>query len=199
MKKYEVVVVGVSAGGLEALSHIIPSLPAEFSLPIIIVQHLHESSDNYLVEYINGKSALQVKEVTDKDPILPGNVYIAPANYHLLVEEERAFSLSTEDRINWSRPSIDILFESAADVYADKVIGVILTGANDDGSMGLKKIKEHGGLTIVQDPETAQSDFMPRSAIQVVNPDYVLKLEEIAPFLINIIKNNPSEQLNKDD
>ena len=199
MKKYEVVVVGVSAGGLEALSHLIPSLPAEFSLPIIIVQHLHESSDNFLAEYINGKSALQVKEIMDKEPILPGNVYIAPANYHLLVEEERAFSLSTEGRINWSRPSIDILFESSADVYADKVIGIILTGANNDGCMGLKKIKELGGLSIVQDPETAQSDCMPRAAIKAVKPDYVLKLEQIAPFLENLVKNNPSERLNKND
>jgi two-component system chemotaxis response regulator CheB len=187
MKKYEVVVVGVSAGGLEALSIIIPLLPSEFSLPVIIVQHLHESSDNFLVDYIDKKSTLRVREAMDKEPILPGNVYIAPANYHLLVEEDRSFSLSTEGRVNWSRPSIDLLFESAADVYGDKVIGLILTGANDDGSAGLKKIKDIGGLSIVQAPETAQSDFMPRAAIKNVAPDYILKLEEIAPFLDNIV------------
>jgi len=199
MKKYEVVVVGVSAGGLGAISLIIPSLPAEFSLPVIIVQHLHESSDDFLAGYIDAKSNLRVKEAMDKEPILPGNVYIAPANYHLLIEDDRAFCLSTEDRVNWSRPSIDLLFESAADVYGDKVIGLILTGANDDGCTGLKKIKEFGGLSIVQDPETAQSDCMPRAAIKAVKPDYVLKLEQIAPFLENLVKNNPSERLNKND
>lgn len=188
------VVVGVSAGGLEALSLIIPELSLEFSLPIIVVQHLHERSDNFLVEYINDKSALRVKEAMEKEPIFPGNVYIAPANYHLLIEEDRTFALSTESRINWSRPSIDLLFESAADVYADKTIGLVLTGANDDGCVGLKKIKEFGGLSIVQDPETAQSDFMPRAAIEAVKPDHVLKLEEIAPFLSKIVMNIPSER-----
>jgi two-component system, chemotaxis family, protein-glutamate methylesterase/glutaminase len=187
MKNYEVVAVGVSAGGLEALSCIVPNLPASFSLAMIIVQHMHEDSGGFLSDYINSKSALPVQEAMDKEPILPGTVYIAPANYHLLVEEDRTFSLSTESRVNWSRPCIDLLFESVADVYGDKVIGVTLTGANDDGSRGLKKIKEFGGLTVVQDPETALSSFMPKAALQAVQPDRVLKLEEIAPFLATYI------------
>jgi two-component system, chemotaxis family, protein-glutamate methylesterase/glutaminase len=188
MNKYEIVVVGVSAGGLEALSLIVPSLPADFSLAMIVVQHMHKKSDNFLSNYINSNSALRVKEAMDKEPILPGTVYIAPANYHLLIEEDKTLSLSTESRINWSRPSIDLLFESAADVYDEKLIGLILTGANEDGSNGLKKIKDFGGLTIVQDPEAALSDFMPRAAIRATKPDHVLKLEEISPFLSNINK-----------
>lgn len=186
MKKYEIVVVGVSAGGLKALSSIIPQLSESFSIPMIIAQHLHEDSDGFLPRYFNNNSSLIVKEAAEKESIMPGTVYIAPANYHLLLEDDRTFSLSTEGRVNWSRPSIDLLFESAADVYADKTIGMILTGANDDGCRGLKKIKEFGGLTLIQDPLTSQSEFMPRAAQQAVEPDYVLKLEEIAPFLDKI-------------
>ena len=187
MKNYEIVAVGVSAGGLEALSCIVPNLPASVTLAMIIVQHIREDADGFLPDYLNIKSALPVQEAMDKEPILPGTIYIAPANYHLLVEEDRTFSLSTESRVNWSRPSIDLLFESVADVYGDKSIGVILTGANDDGSMGLKKIKEFGGLAIVQDPETALYGLMPKAALQAVQPDRVLKLEEIAPFLATYI------------
>ena len=184
--KYEAVVIGVSAGGMSALGMIIPELPPDFDLPVIIVQHRDEDSDTFLSEFLNTKSAVKVKEADEKEKILPGTVYIAPAGYHLLIEEDRTFSLSVDPLINYSRPAIDVLFESAADAYEDQLIGMVLTGSNADGSHGLKKIKNFGGMTLVQDPEEAESDYMPRAAILHCAPDHVLKLQEMAPFLYDM-------------
>lgn len=183
---YEAIVIGVSAGGLEALRIILPSLPKNFHLPIIVVQHMHPYSANFLVNYLDEKCQLTVKEVDEKEYIKAGKIYIAPPNYHIMVEEDRSFSLSITEPINHARPSIDVLFETAADAYGSKLIGIILTGGNSDGSQGLKKIKEKGGLTIVQDPETAEVDFMPRAAIATTKVDHVLPLKEIGPFLMSI-------------
>jgi len=189
---YKAVVIGVSAGGMSALGEILPQLPADFPLPVIIVQHLSPQSDNYMIKHFNSMSKITVKEADEKEAILPGNVYFAPPNYHLLVEEDQTFSLSVENRVNYSRPSIDVLFESAIDAYCASLIGIILTGANNDGSKGLKKIKDCGGLTIVQDPETAEVSAMPESAIKLFEPDHILKLKDIAPFLISLLKGNPA-------
>ncbi len=186
MPKYEAIVIGVSAGGLEALTLIIPQFPKEFLIPVIIAQHMHEKEDGFLTKLLNSKSKLCVQEAYDKESIRAGCVYIAPANYHLLIEEEKTLSLSSEGRINWSRPSIDALFQSAADVYGDDLIGVLLTGANKDGSLGIKKIKENGGLTIAQDPTTAHAEVMPASAIQTVSIDHILPLQGIADLLIKL-------------
>ena len=125
----------------------------------------------------------RVKQADEKEKIVPAMIYIAPPNYHLLVEDDRTFSLSVDELVNFSRPSIDVLFESAADAYGKRLIGIILTGANSDGSNGLKKIKECGGMAIVQDPESSEADTMPRAAIKATKVDYVLPLEEIGTFL----------------
>lgn len=183
----EAVVIGVSAGGINALGKILPALPDDFPLPVIIVQHRHPTSDDQIIRIFNKKSSLTVKEADDKENIKPGIVYIAPPDYHLLIENDKTFSLSLDGPVNYSRPSIDVLFESASDVYGPYLIGIILTGANNDGSYGLKRIKERGGLAIVQNPETAEADIMPRAAIAAAKIDRVLTLERIVPFLVKLI------------
>lgn len=190
MKKqqFAAVVVGSSAGGIKALSTVLESLPQNFPLPIVIVQHLHPNSNGYLVHILSGKSALRVKQAEEKEYITAGVVYIAPPNYHLLIEEDRSFSLSLEERVNFSRPSIDVLFDSAVYAYRHQLIGVILTGANSDGSSGLKKIKQVGGYTIVQDPDTAEADAMPRSAIMATQIDKILPVDKIGAHLLNLVK-----------
>lgn len=184
--KYEAVVVGASAGGMEALKTILTALPDSFPIPLVIVQHTSPQSDNYLIRYLNKLCPLNVKEADEKESILSGNVYIAPPNYHLLVERNKTLSLTVEPKISYSRPSIDVLFQSAAEAYTDKLIGIILTGANSDGSTGLKRIKELGGLTIVQEPKSAEVSVMPAAAINVVNVDYILNLSEISYKLIEL-------------
>jgi two-component system chemotaxis response regulator CheB len=185
--KYEAIVIGVSAGGLEALQTVLTPLPANFGLPLIIIQHMHPYSDNYLVHFLNEHCQLGVKEAEEKERIAPGTIYIAPPNYHLLLELDRSFSLSVSEKVNHARPSIDVTFETAADIYGSRLIGIILTGANNDGSLGLKQIKQHGGLTIVQDPKTAEVDSMPRAAIAATVVDHLLPLPKIGTFLIELI------------
>jgi two-component system chemotaxis response regulator CheB len=181
--KYDAIVVGVSAGGMEALNAILPHLPADFPLGVIVMQHMHPTSDDFLVRYLNERCNLKVKQADEKEEIVPGVIYVAPANYHLMVEEDRTFALTVDEPVNYARPSIDMLFETAADAYGARLVGVILTGASSDGSHGLKRIKESGGLAIVQDPETAEADTMPMAAVNATEVDYVLPLEEIGPFL----------------
>lgn len=184
--KYRCISIGVSAGGMDALSIIIPGLPPAFPIPIVVIQHVSPHSDNYMTSYLDNISAIKIKEVDEKEKIRPGVVYTAPPNYHVLVEEDETFSLSVEERINFARPSIDVFFQSAADVYGPHLVGVILTGANNDGSQGLKMIKEKGGLTIVQDPDTAEVDGMPRAAIEATKIDHILTLEQIGPLLVKL-------------
>jgi two-component system chemotaxis response regulator CheB len=180
---YEAIVIGASAGGIKALQKLLSSLYPDFQLPIIIVQHLHAFSENFIVEYLDEHTDLKIKEAEEKEIIEPGTVYIAPPNYHLLIENDRSFSLSTDEKVNHARPSIDVLFETAADTYDSHLIGVILTGANSDGSHGLNVIHQKGGLTIVQDPHTAAVDSMPKAAIALTRVDYVQPLWEIGPLL----------------
>jgi two-component system chemotaxis response regulator CheB len=180
------VVIGASAGGLEALKVMLSTLPVCFPLPIAIVQHRDARSDGFLVEYLNRMSRVAVSEPEDKEPLCAGHVYLAPGGYHLLIESDRCFSLSVDARVNYSCPSIDVLFESAADVFAESLIGVVLTGANADGAQGLKAIKARGGLAIVQDPKTAQAPTMPRAALEATAVDYIVDLDRIAPLLIKI-------------
>ncbi|MCX7922980.1 MAG: chemotaxis protein CheB [Clostridia bacterium] len=181
--KYEAIVIGASTGGMNALKVVLSALPKKFSVPVLVVQHLSPRSDSYLVEYLSKACKVMVKEADEKEKALPGYVYIAPPNYHLLVEKDRCLALSTEERVNYARPSVDVLFESAADAYGRSLIGIILTGANYDGSKGLRRIKQCGGLAIVQDPCSAEADAMPKAAIQAVNVDYVITLDKIAPLL----------------
>lgn len=181
--KYSAIVMGTSSGGMNALKAILPALPVNFSLPVIIVQHIGNSSENYWIEHLNNSCNLRVKEADEKEKIESGNIYIAPPNYHLMVEEDETLSLSIDKQVNYARPSIDVLFESAADVYQQKLIGIILTGSNSDGALGMKKIKTLGGLTIAENPETAHSPYMPSAAIAITEIDYILSLNEIPELL----------------
>lgn len=181
---FELVVVGTSLGGLHALEVLLSGLHKSFPLSMAVVQHRHKNA-NTLVAFLQRHSALPLKEAEDKEVIVPGRVYFAPADYHLLVEPGK-FTLSTEAPVLYARPSIDLLFESAADAYAERVIGVILTGASRDGAQGLAKIKACGGLTVAQSPATAESRTMPKAAIATVAVDWVLPLAEIAPLLLKV-------------
>ncbi|OOM82083.1 chemotaxis response regulator protein-glutamate methylesterase [Clostridium puniceum] len=186
---YKVIVIGASAGGMEAIKTILMPFGEGFAASILIVQHLSTHSDGYMARYLNERCKINVKEADEKEKIVEGNAYIAPSNYHLLVEKDETLSLTVDPKVNYSRPAIDILFDSAAEVYRDELIGVILTGANSDGSKGLKKIKELGGLTIVQDPSTAEADFMPKAAIKITEVDYILSLNKISNKLIKLVEN----------
>jgi two-component system chemotaxis response regulator CheB len=184
--QYKAVVIGASAGGLSALSEIVASLRADFPVPVLIVQHRAPQGDDLLSELLDEKSQIRVKEAEEKERLAAGVVYIAPANYHLLVEQDETLSFSAEEKVNFARPAIDVLFETAADAYGRGLIGIILTGAGSDGSKGLKKIGESGGLTIVLDPAFALADAMPRAAIAVSDVKHILPLAEIGPFLNRI-------------
>ena len=179
---FEIVVVGASYGGLSALQQLLPELSPDFPLPVVIVQHRKKDGDDGLCEYLRKRCPLPLIEPEDKEKVEPGRVYLAPRDYHLLIEES-IFALSTESPVAYARPSIDVLFESAADIYHERIIGVILTGANRDGANGLAKIKALGGLTVVQEPATAESRSMPDAAMSATKVDRVLPLPEIAPFL----------------
>jgi len=183
IRKYSVVVIGSSAGGLNVLSEILSRLKKDFPVPIVIVQHLHPSSDDYFVKHLERITSLSVSEAEEKESLKPGHVYIAPPNYHLYIEEDETFSLSADEKVNYSRPSIDVLFESAAELYKEKTVGVILTGANSDGTKGAKLIKEYGGIVIVQNPNSAFSSVMPKSVITNCQTDYILEPEAIVEIL----------------
>jgi len=186
---YSIVVIGASLGGLRALRTLLRGLPKEFPLPVAIVQHRDKNSNEPLSPYLQGYSDLEVIEVSDKDKIVSGRVYIAPTDYHLMIEDGY-FSLSTDALVWYSRPSIDVLFESVAFACGSKTIGILLTGANQDGAKGMREIKRHDGLTIAQDPETAECGVMPKSAISLGVVDKVMPLEAISEFLVEICCNN---------
>lgn len=190
VNSFKAVVVGVSAGGFKAIHSLLSGLPSDFPLPVIIVQHRKGGSDNYLIESLDRKCRLLVKEADEKEEVKQGYVYVAPADYHLLIESEMTFSLCVDEPVCFARPSIDVLFESAARAFGSRLIGIILTGANDDGSKGIREIKERGGITIAQDPQTAEYDVMPLSAISTNAVDFVLPLDEIPSFLISLLEEN---------
>jgi len=182
--RYDLVVMGTSTGGLHALTRLLSGLPAGFPLPIAIVQHRSRDSDERLSALLSGASLIPVFEAEDKEPLRSPGVYLGPPDYHLLVEPE-SVALSTEEPVAYSRPSIDVLFESAAYSHGSSVIGVLLTGANQDGTRGLQSIKERGGYVIVQNPDSAESAFMPKNAVKNLLPDRVLNLEQIADELVS--------------
>lgn len=184
---YHAAVIGASAGGLEALGQILPRLPVDFGLPVLVVQHLHPADEGDFARHIAGMTALTVVEPCDKEPILPGCVYVAPANYHMLVERSRTIALTVDERINWSRPSIDVLFESAAGVWKGGLIAAILSGANADGAKGMQQVKRSGGRTIAQDPKSAESPAMPQAAIDAGAVDEVLRADEIGRRLVELV------------
>jgi len=181
---YKIVVIGTSLGGLSALKILLRDIPGSFPVAIAIVQHRHKESEETLA-FLQPQILLPLQEVEDKDEIAPGRIYLAPANYHLLIDPD-GFALSTDAPVSYARPSIDVLFESAADVYANRVVAVVLTGANQDGAHGAALVKARGGLVIVQEPDTAESSTMPRATIASTLVDAILPLEAIAPYLINL-------------
>lgn len=185
-RRFEAVAIGVSTGGLEALSVVLGDLPADFPLPLLIVQHLGAESGDALARLLDLRSRLRIKEADDGEPIGPGTAYLAPPNYHLLVERTGQLALSVDPPVSFARPSADVLFESAADCFGPGVIGIVLTGANSDGSRGLKAIKARGGLAIVQHPDDAEAPAMPRAALGEVQADYVVRLGDLAALLTRL-------------
>ena len=181
----QAVVVGASTGGLRALQTILGALPGDFPGAFLIVQHRKASAEDLLSSLLRRVCLLPVLTARDKTPIYPGHVYVAPANYHLLVESDQYLSLSVDARVSYARPSIDVLFETAAEVYGQCLVAVLLTGANHDGTAGMRKVSACGGLTIAQDPATAEASTMPQSAIDAGVVDHMLLLEEIADFIHN--------------
>ena len=185
---YKAVVVGGSAGSFQGIVKILSQLPKSFPLPIIMCLHRLKHVRNGFVEALSIKSVVQVVEPYDKEPIKKGGVYLAPSNYHMSVELGNHFALSTEDMVNNSRPAIDITLGTAAYVYRDKLIGILLSGANRDGGLGMKHIKDKGGLTIVQEPTECMIDTMPKAALGLTKIDHVLKIEQIVQFLKELDK-----------
>ena len=188
-----IVVIGTSWGGLAALSKIVEGLPADFRLPIVVVQHRGRDSGDTMASVLQARSKRPVRDAEDKDPIMAGYVYLAPPDYHLLVDEGY-LALSIDEPIAFSRPSIDVLFESAADVYGAGVVGVLLTGANQDGTRGLAHIKAAGGFTIVQDPASAEVAVMPESAIADGPVDVIAPLDRIASVLVDLAQASAAMQ-----
>lgn len=180
------VVMGASAGGIAALGEILPSLPMQFPLPIVIVVHLSPTRQSLLPEIFDRKCALPVTEVFDKVSITPGCVYFSPPDYHLLIENGLTCALSVDNPVNYSRPSIDVLFESAAASVGKGVLAIVLTGTGADGARGLKAVRDAGGIGWVQSPDTAQSPVMPRSAIEIGGADAILTLPQIAERLARL-------------
>ena len=184
--RYEAIVIGVSAGGLAALSEILGKLPPGFPLPVIVNQHRSKNERTLLEELLQAKCPIRIRQAEEKEPIRGGVVYFAPADYHLLIEKDRSFSLTCDEPVNFSRPSIDLLFETASEAYGDRLIGVILTGYNNDGAAGIRSIRKHGGLTIAQDPAKAVFPEMPRAAIATGSVQHILAPAEITSFLLQM-------------
>lgn len=183
VRSVDAVVIGASAGGLAALSVLVAGLPRTFRLPLLMVQHVPSTGPTQLVDIFQRKTDLAVMEAGDKEPVQGGTLYFAAPGYHLLVEADMTLSLSQDEAMHFSRPSIDVLFESAADAWGDRVAGILLTGANEDGAAGLEAIKRAGGLTVVQEPGEAEVSTMPLAALQRFAPDYILPLRDIHRLL----------------
>ncbi len=187
---YKAIVIGTSAGGLKVLKELFAALSPDFSMSVLVVQHLSPQSDGFMAHYLNKLSQLTIKEADAGELLLPNHAYIAPANYHLLVEKDHSLSLSVSEKVSYARPSIDVLFESAAEVFLDQLIGILLTGANDDGAKGLVKIHRFGGLTIVQDPAEAEVPSMPLAALHTGEVDHVLGMGEMIKLLNTLSEQN---------
>ncbi|PAA31973.1 chemotaxis protein CheB [Pseudomonas fragi] len=186
LRPVKAVVIGASAGGVEALLTIFAGLKPGYRLPIIVVLHLPDERRSQLAEVFARRVALPVREAQDKQPIVPGTLYFAAPGYHVSVEHDLSLSLSQEEPVHYSRPAIDYLFESAADVYQQRLAAILLTGANQDGARGLSQVKQSGGLTIIQDPDEAQVATMPRAALELFQPDCILPLSGIGRLLVEL-------------
>lgn len=182
----KVIIIGGSAGSLLVLMEVLPALPTQICFALVVVLHRKSSDDLTLEELFKLKTKIPVKIIEDKTPILPGFLYVAPSNYHLLFEKNETLSLDTSEKINYSRPSIDVSFESASEIYGTNLIGILLSGSNSDGTAGLQAIQNAGGMIVIQDPNTADMSFMPNNALKNCTPDYVYNTVEILNFIISI-------------
>ena len=183
MKKCDALIIGGSAGSLDVLLKVLPQLSPDLSFPIIIVIHRKHGAESLLPELLSGRTALKVKEIDEKEPLTAGTIYIAPSDYHTLIEQDHTFSLDYSEKINYSRPAIDATFQTAAEVYQDKLVCILLSGSNSDGTDGLKNVKMWGGITVIQDPASAQVAYMPEQASLHVKIDYILSIEHMADFI----------------
>lgn len=194
-RRFDAVAIGASAGGVEALSHLLPAFTPPCAA-VFVVLHQTRERPSLLCELFGPRCSLPVQEAMDKQPVQPGTIYFASPDYHLLIDDEPQrgphLALSIDEAVNYSRPAIDVLFESAADVYRGRLLGVLLTGASADGALGLAAIQRAGGATIVQDPDTAQAPYMPSSALRELSPDLVLPLSQIAAALQELACHSPS-------
>jgi len=181
--RFKTVIIGGSAGSLTVLFDVLPTLDPHLKTSIILVLHRKNSGDSSLSELLSSKTVLPVKEIDDKDPVLSGNIYLAPADYHVLIEKNYFFSLDVSEKINFSRPSLDVTFESAAEAFGTSLTAILLSGSNNDGTAGLKAVQEAGGMIIVQKPETANMAYMPQHAINNMSVDHILDPKEISRFI----------------
>lgn len=179
----EFLLIGGSAGSLEVLFRLLPLLRPDLPFPVALVLHRRNSADSSLSGLLGSKTLNPTHEVEDKEPVTPGTIYLAPADYHLLIEKDRTFALDYSEKINFSRPSIDVTFESAADVYGPGLVAILLSGANEDGTHGLMAVKRAGGMVIVQNPDTAQMPFMPHYALTHLHIDHVFDTTQMAGFI----------------
>lgn len=182
----KVIIIGGSAGSLSVLLVVLPLLQEGLNAAVVLVTHRHTRSEVLLEALLAARARLPVRDIEEKDKPQPGIIYAAPADYHLLFEPDGSFALDSSEKVNYSRPSIDVTFESAARVFGPRAIGVLLSGANADGAEGLHEIGQHGGTTLVQDPETAEVDYMPRCALKLFSPTYTVRPGEIAPLLTRL-------------
>lgn len=185
--KYEAIVIGTSAGGIDALKTVLINVERPVRVPIVIVQHLSPMYESHLATILTEHTGHFVVEVNEKEILRPGIVYVAPSNYHVLIEIDKTFSLTVDKRVSYARPSIDVLFETASDAYHHQLIGIILTGANRDGAHGLKTLVSKGGFGIVQEPETAYATEMPLAASEYVNEDHILPLNQIGSMINKLL------------
>ena len=192
LRRYKAIVLGVSTGGVGTLKALLGALPKDFPLPLLIVQHISPDSGDQMAVFLDEFCAIHVKEADEQERPVGGTVYLAPANYHLMVEPDGRLGLSMDPPVNYSRPSVDVLFETAAQAFGERLIGVVLTGAGYDGSLGLKRIKDKGGVAVVQDPCDAAADSMPKHAMMAVTPDHVVTLSPCRSYLSTFQK---SEQI----
>lgn len=182
-KEIKLVAIGCSAGGIEALKNILPKLPEELKPAVVVIQHIGPQANSTLSEFFDALCKVSVKEAEDKEPLKSGTVYFAPSGYHLLLEKDFSFALNVDAPVNYVRPAIDVFMESAAPICQEGMLGIVLTGANNDGAQGLKLVQDHGGRTLVQNPETAEFPAMPRAALEVSVKSEVLNISDIANLL----------------
>lgn len=180
---YDAVIIGTSAGGFKTLETLVSCIEVGLKVPIIIVQHISPSAENYIVNYLSERTDLNIKEVDEKEKVVGGTIYFAPPNYHILLERDKTISLSVEKRVSYSRPSIDVVLETAAETYLHRLLGVILTGANSDGTKGCEVVKHWGGTIFVQDPKEAEFDEMPLSVIKTGKYDMIITIQKLIEFI----------------